>query len=87
MIACMSIKTIAVDARVYERLAAFKQEGESFSKVIDRLLAEVGKAHTGRDILERLGTMPPLSEADAGVFLKVIDENRADEEWSPLDLR
>ena len=82
MVACMSIKTIALDSRVYQRLAACRREGESFSRVIDRLLAEVGRAHTGGDILDRLATVAPLSEEDAGVFLKVIAENRADEDWT-----
>ena len=83
----MSTKTIAVDSRVYERLSGVKREGESFSKVIDRLISEVGYAHTGGDILRRLATLPPLSEADSEVFLKVIAENRENESWGESDLR
>jgi predicted CopG family antitoxin len=83
----MSTKTIAVEARVYDRLASVKREGESFSKAIDRLLSEVGEAHTGREILERLQAWPALSDEDARVFLKVIAENRSSEGWVPLDLR
>jgi predicted CopG family antitoxin len=83
----MSTKTIAVDVQVYQRLAAAKREGESFSKAIDRLLSEVGEAHTGRDILDRLRTMPALSEEDAAVFLQVIAHDRSSEEWAPVDLR
>ena len=40
-----------VDSRVYDRLVAVKKEVESLSEAIDRLLAQVGIAHTGRDIL------------------------------------
>lgn len=47
----MSTKTIAVDSRVYERLAAARREGESFSKAIDRLLQEAAAFHTGGAIL------------------------------------
>lgn len=83
----MSTKTIAVDTRVYERLAGAKREGESFSKVIDRLLTEVGEAHTGRDILRGVETLPPLSQEDSDVFLGVVAENRASEDWRERDLR
>jgi len=83
----MSTKTIAVDTRVYERLAGAKREGESFSKVIDRLLTEMGDAHTGRDILRGVEAFPPLSTEDAEVFLGVVAENRASEEWEESDLR
>jgi predicted CopG family antitoxin len=83
----MSIKTVALDSRVYDRLAAEKREGESFSKLIDRLLTEVGAAHTGGDILRGLEAMPVLSEADADTMLKVIAEDRDDEEWVEHDLR
>lgn len=83
----MSTKTIAVDTRVYERLAGAKREGESFSKVIDRLLSEVGAAHTGGDILRRVEALPALSEEDSEVFLGVVAENRASEEWEERDLR
>lgn len=82
----MSTKTIAVDSRVYERLAAVKQADESFSKVIDRLLAELGAAHTGRDILRGLATVEPLSEEEAKTFLEVVQENREGEAWNGRDL-
>lgn len=82
----MSTKTIAVDTRIYERLAGAKREGESFSKVIDRLLTAVGEAHTGRDILRGVEALPPLSEEDSRVFLDVVAENRASETWETRDL-
>ncbi len=83
----MSVKTIAVDTRVYRRLAAAKRDGESFSKAIDRLLTDVESAHTARDILNRLATIAPLSEEDADVFMNVVAENRAGEGWDERDLR
>ncbi len=43
---------------------------------IDRLLKELQVAHTGAAVLRGLASIPPLSEADAAVFLKVIAENR-----------
>lgn len=83
----MSTKTIAVDSRVYERLAAQKREGESFSKLIDRLITEVRAAHSGGDILRGLDAVAPLSPEDAEVFLDVVAENRATESWDKRDLR
>lgn len=83
----MSTKTIAVNSRVYDRLAAIRREGESFSKTIDRLLVVDGSAHTGSDILRGLGEVPALSEEDPETFLEVAAENRAGEEWNASDLR
>ena len=78
----MSTRTIAVDSRVYDRLAALKREGESFSKLIDRLLTEVRAAHTGSDILRGLSALAPLSDEEADAFLDVVAENRASENWN-----
>lgn len=83
----MSTKTIAVDSRVYDRLAQAKREGESFSKAIDRLLREVGAAHSGGHILKALAEVPPLPERDAEAILAVVEENRATEVWEEHDLR
>jgi len=82
----MSTRTIAVDSQVYERLAQAKREGESFSRAIDRLLREVGAAHTGRDVLRALEEVVPLSEQDAAVMLAVVEDNRAGEAWEEHDL-
>jgi predicted CopG family antitoxin len=82
----MSTRTIAVDSEVYDRLAGGKRRGESFSKVIDRLLDEVGAAHTGQDILRGLAEIPALSEDDAEVMLAVVRENRQGESWAEHDL-
>jgi predicted CopG family antitoxin len=83
----MSTKTIAVDTRVYEKLAGAKREGESFSKTIDRLIDQVGAAHTGRDILKWLSGVTRLSYDDAAAMLSVVAENRENETWDEHDLR
>ena len=83
----MSSKTIAVDARVYDKLASVKREGESFSKAIDRLIDEAGDACTGRDILRGLAELPTLSAEDAEVMLAMVAENRESEPWDEHDLR
>lgn len=83
----MSTKTIAVNTRVYDRLAAVKRRDESFSRVIDRLLTEVGAAHSGSDILRGLATVASLSRQDAESFLEVVAENRTSERWDVRDLR
>lgn len=83
----MRRKTISVDSRVYARLVEAKREGESISQTIDRLLTEVGEAHTGRDILRGVEALPPLSMEDSRVFLGVVTENRASEDWEARNLR
>ena len=83
----MSTKTIALDSRVYDRLASIKMEGESFSKVIDRLLTEVRAAHSGGDVLDGLRNVPALPEADAKTFLEAVAKNRDGEDWKLRDLR
>lgn len=39
--------------------------------------SSVGATHTGREILEKLDQVPPLSAEDAAVMLRVVEENRA----------
>lgn len=82
----MATKTIAVDARVYEELAAHKRPGESFSKAIHRILRGDARQGTAAAILEHLETMPPLPEEDSQAMLDVVRENREQEQWKPLDL-
>ena len=76
-----------MDSRVYERLAAARKDGESFSKAIHRLLSEIEEAHTGSDILRGLGSIVPLSNDDAEVFRNVVAEDRASETWDDGDVR
>jgi len=77
----MATKTIAVDSKVYKRLAAAKNENESFSKAIDRLLSTEADRYTGADVLRRLAGIAPLNDSDADVFYQVVQEARRDEEW------
>lgn len=83
----MSVKTIAVQTQVYGRLMTVKREGESFSKLIDRLIHDAGSSASGEAILDRLGTVPSLADDEAQVFLHVVEENRAQERWRSRDLR
>ena len=83
----MSTKTIAVNSSVYDRLAGEKREGESFSSATDRLLEEVGAAHTGRDVLRGLEEGPALDDQDAEVMLAVIRENLESEVREEHNLR
>lgn len=82
----MSTKTIAIDAKIYERLASTKRESESFSKAIARLLDSVGAAHTGESILSQLSSVPPISDQDADRIMMVVRENHASEKWPEHDL-
>ncbi|WP_150460303.1 antitoxin VapB family protein [Nesterenkonia ebinurensis] len=83
----MATKTIAVDAQVYEELAAQKRPGESFSKAIRRMIQQSGERGTGADLLRHLESVPPLSEEDAEIMLEVVEENRSEALGEPLDLR
>ena len=83
----MSTKNVALNDRVYELLARYKRESESFSMTIERLLSEVKRHHTGADIVAQLGDLPPLSQEDAEAMLKVVEEHRSGEAWARNDLR
>lgn len=83
----MSTKTIALESSVYERLAREKRESESFTKVISRLLTNVGQAYTGRSIVSALSKLQPIQENEAKLMLAVVEENRASEKWPVNDLR
>ena len=82
----MSTKNIALDSRVYRRLARLKRESESFSKAIDRIITQAQQANTGGEILSRLSEFSSLSEDDAELMLELIDKGRADEDWPEHDL-
>jgi predicted CopG family antitoxin len=83
----MSTKNIALDSKVYAKLAQLKQESESFSKAINRIIKQAKETNTGRDILSRLSEVSALGEDEAKSMLKLIDENRTDEDWRDYDLR
>ena len=83
----MSTKTIALDAKVYHKLARLRGEGESFSRVIDRLVERTLTAHTGAEILTNLGTAPrPLTSAEAAQMEKTVARSRRAEKWELHDL-
>lgn len=82
----MSTKNIALDSKVYRRLAAFKKESESFSNAVARMLDEMEAAHTGKDVLARLDEIPALSQDDADTMMKVVEESRTRESWERNDL-
>lgn len=66
----MGVRTLTVTDAAYERLAALKRPGESFTDVILRL--------TGRRSLSRLGELlsPAESSALAEALLAARDERR-----------
>jgi len=64
-----------------------KKEGESSSKATDRLLDQVGAAHTGRDILRQLARIPELSWDDARIMVEIVTEDRESDTRDPYDLR
>lgn len=72
----MGTRTIAVDSKVYARLAAAKNEGESFSKTIDRLLDSEADRFSGADILRKIAAVEALTDSEAAVFVQVVDEAR-----------
>ena len=82
----MSTKNVALSLEVYQKLARFKRESESFSRAIDRLLDHVGSQHSGADVLQQLASFPPLADEEADGMRRVVDENRAAETWHPRDL-
>jgi predicted CopG family antitoxin len=82
----MSTKNIALDSGVYRRLAAYREESESFSKVVARMLDTVQRAHTGRDIRSQLASLPSLSSEDADAMRALTDDARREERWEAHDL-
>ncbi len=79
----MSIKTIAVGTDVYEKLADRKRPGESFTKVIDRLLQNTTTATCAdavREAAEIWGASTG-TPAEAEKMEKIIRENRRQARW------
>ena len=82
----MSTKNIALNTKVYEKLARFKDESESFSKAVDRLLDHVESEKTGADILKQLHTVCPLVDRESRSMKQTVNQNRKSETWDPIDL-
>ncbi len=80
----MSIKTIAVGTGVYEKLARRKRQGESFTRVIDRLLEETaGRATCGdalRGAAEIWGAARDTN-AEAERMERIVKESRRRTRW------
>ena len=83
----MSTKNVALSSEVYERLAKYKKESESFSRTIDRLLSLAGSRHGGAEILRGLSELPSLTLDDASRMEEVVDQDRIAETWDRHDLR
>ncbi|MCY4375823.1 MAG: hypothetical protein OXC31_18870 [Spirochaetaceae bacterium] len=61
--------------------------GQSFFKLIDRLIHDAGSSASGEAILDHLDTVPSLSDEEAQAFLQVVKENRSQERWRSRDRR
>ena len=82
----MSTKTIALDVRVYEKLARLKGQSQSFSNAIAGLVDRAMTAHTVADVLAQLDGQPPLGKSDADTMARFVRENRENETWPSHDL-
>jgi predicted CopG family antitoxin len=82
----MCTKNIALNSKVYEKLAKFKGESESFSKAIERLLDRIESINTGANILKQLSTFRPIDDREAKAMQTVVDHNRNAEDWDQCDL-
>ena len=78
----MSVKTIALEASVYDRLARQKRPSESFTKTIARLLNQGVRSTCGEavaDSREFWSRIP--SDAEADQIEKIIRQNRLETVW------
>lgn len=72
---CMAVKTITIDLKSYELLAARKRPGESFSRVIKRTLQD--ERHTASHLLDHLDEVL-LAEDAVGAVEAVVSERERD---------
>lgn len=79
----MSIKTIAVETSVYEKLAHRRKPGESFTKAINRLLDSTSGGTCADAVREAaaLWGANPTTEAEAAIMDGVVLENRLGGDW------
>lgn len=79
----MSIKTVALNTLVYEKLARHKRGSESFTKTIDRLLAESSDptcADAVHDTARIFGGMDTGTEAER--MEQWIRQGKDSADWS-----
>jgi predicted CopG family antitoxin len=79
----MAVKTITIDMEAYEKLAAEKKEGESFSQVIKRVLGARGM--TANALLKTIETVT-LSNDTLDRIEEVVRDRERDLVQAP-DLR
>ena len=79
----MAVKTITIDMEAYEKLAAEKREGESFSQVIKRVLGARGM--TANALLKRIEKVT-LSDDTLDRIEEVVRDRERDLVQAP-DLR
>lgn len=81
----MSIKTIAVGTEVYEKLSHRKKSGESFTKLIDRLLDHTASSGTCSDAVREAAQIWGTSSvraSEADKMESVIRDNRRNTRWN-----
>ncbi len=69
----MAVKTITIDMDAYERLAARKRPGESFSQVIKRTLSN--ERYTAANLLANMESVA-LSETTLGAVDQIVDARK-----------
>jgi predicted CopG family antitoxin len=79
----MAVKTITIDMEAYEKLASIKQEGESFSRLIKRILST--KRSTAADLLNSLPRIALSSETLVRLDEVVRERDLHYPEAMPLD--
>lgn len=70
---CMAVKTITIDLDAYDRLAALKRTGQSFSQVIKEYIPPASA--TAGELLDRLDAAA-LSEETLSGIERAIEERR-----------
>lgn len=81
----MAVKTITIDMDVYERLAARKRPGESFSQVIKRTLTN--ERYTAANLLANMESVA-LSESTLGAVDRIVEARETElvaEPGTPYD--
>ena len=80
----MSTKTIALETKVYEKLARKKRDGESFTKTIDRLVEADSSHGTCEEAVREAAAIwkEAPTKAEVETMERVIKANRTKVDWS-----